>query len=132
MLKKLTVILALFGLVPVASWAAKQIVILDIQGGTSNMMTVNYLFWLTTAQPIAKPGLQSRWAGASAGEISAIQAGTTIEEPYSVTVASATSTVTLKALLNAQFTARQNYFTSQLNPGAWYGIYYDSSTAWSQ
>lgn len=132
MLKKLVILIGIFSLAPLASWAGKQIIILDIQGGNSNMMTVNYLFWLTTSQPIAKPNLQSRWAGASGGEVSSLQAGSVIEESYQITVASATSTAALKTLLNAQFTARQTYFTSQLNPGAWYGIFFDSTTLWSQ
>lgn len=136
MLKKLTIFLALLGLIPLASsWANKQIVVLETPDAGSNSMNVNYVFWLTTNNPVAHPGLQSRWSGASAGEIAAIQAGTVIEEVDSVKVSSGTdaaSTNAIKTLLLNKFNARQRYFSQNPGPGIWYGIYYDSSTAWSQ
>lgn len=131
-MKKIALLSALLSLIPLASWAGKQIIILDIQDAGANSMVVNYLFWITTGNPIAHPNVQSRWSGASGGEVAAIQAGTVIEEPYSVDVASNTNTTALKQVLNDRFSARQKYFNQQPGPGVWYGIYYDSTTAWSQ
>lgn len=116
------------------AWATgpKQIIILDVSDAGANTMNVGYLLWIPTSNPIARPGLQSRWNGASAGEISALQAGTTIEESYSVAVATNTNTTALKQILNDKFSARLRYFNQQPGAGIWYGIFYDSTTLWSQ
>jgi len=98
---------------------------------------VNYLCWLTTANPIARPNAQSAWiaSGASAGpqaaEISAIQSGTTIEREYSITVASTTPVATIESALITRCAGEQAYLSGIPGPSIWYGFNWNG-TSWTQ
>ena len=113
---------------------AKQIIILNVSTQSQNgLIGVRYLLWLTTASPVVIPGGASQWLGASAAENAAIAAGTTIEEGYSLQLPFNLSKVQLEALLNLHYTARQNEFTAQPQPGVVFGVFYDPALtpAWS-
>jgi hypothetical protein len=111
---------------------AKQIIVLDVDGiSRGGEITVHYLLWLTTALPVAKPGIQSQWSGASGAEVAALAAGTTIEEGYSRSFPISYTTAQIKAYLNAHFASRQNFLTGAPQPGEFFGVFYDSGTLWS-
>lgn len=111
---------------------AKQIIILDIGSNPSqSLVSVHYLLWLTTANPVAKAGAVSQWLGASVAENAAIAAGTTIEESYTILLPIGLTKAQAEALLNLHYTARQNEFGSQPQPGVLFGIFFDSVTGWS-
>ncbi len=111
---------------------SKQVIILEIGARPQlSLVSVHYLLWLTTANPIAQPGLTSQWVGASATENAALAAGTTVEESYTIQLPFGLTKAQAEALLNLHFTARQNEFGAQPQPGALFGIFFDSVTGWS-
>jgi len=110
---------------------AKEVIILEVNTNTPNQMAVHYLLWLTSTKPVPRPNFNSQWTGASAGETSALQAGTVVEESYSVTFPQSFGTGNIKTFVQDHYNDRQAYFTSQTQPGQYYGVYYDSSTGWS-
>ena len=113
---------------------AKQIIILNVSSQSQQgLVGVRYLLWLTTPSPVAILGATSQWAGASAAENAAIAAGTTIEEGYSLQLPFNLSKAQLEALLNLHYTARQNEFAAQPQPGVVFGVFFDPTLtpSWS-
>lgn len=109
---------------------AKEIIVLEVKSTTPDVLQIRYLLWLTTPKPIPTSA-GSQWSGANASEISAIQAGTTIEEQFVQNFPQSFGTANIKAFLNAHWNDRQNYLNSIIQPGQYYGVFYDSSTLWS-
>lgn len=108
---------------------AKEVIILATMVPNTGQTTVNYLLWLTTSQPVAGPS-NSSWSGASAQENAAIAAGTTVETFRTITVPASLTKVQIQAILSADFTAKQTALASAVQPGAFFGGYFDG-TGWS-
>jgi hypothetical protein len=109
---------------------AKEVIVLDVQLTTSNLLNVHYLLWLTTAVPFTKTGTKSVWGGASSQENAALVAGTTIEvekvQPFPNTLSKAQ----IQAFLQADFQAEQAALAGATQPGAFFGGFMDS-VGWS-
>lgn len=115
---------------------ALRVIVLNIGVPSQGQMTVNYLLWLTTQQPIPGP-TESRWgaaassAGASAAENNAISAGWFVEKQKTLTVPSNTNTATLQTILSNDWTMEQQAQSTNAQPGQWYGQALDS-VGWAQ
>jgi hypothetical protein len=125
---------------------AKQIIDLNSSANPANAtVTLNYLFWFSTAYPnplsvfctTAAPippatvGIttcpQSVWSGASAAENAAILAGTMVETYGQLTVPANTSSGTVTTQIIAQYNAMQTGFANFLLAG---GYFWDGK-AWA-
>ena len=124
---------------------AKQIIDLS---STANpgaaTVTLNYLYWFTTAYPNPLPCTlpvtsgtppvttntgcpQSVWAGASVAENAAIVAGTTVETYGQLTIPAATSAATVQTTVISQYNAMQVGFAGYLLAGG----YFWNGSAWA-
>ncbi len=112
------------------SVAAKQVIIMSIFVSQGGRMTIRYLLWLTTTQPIPLPSVQSSWVDASTAEVNAIQAGTTIEINDSMSLPSTLTKAQVQTVLANEFTARQAYLAGNVQPGQFFGVFEDS-VGWS-
>jgi hypothetical protein len=128
---------ALMVLVPVASFAAVQVVVLNVQDAGSGRVSYNYLCWLNAPNPLPNPSFVSAWkalgasAGPSAAQITALQNGTVIEQTGSVTVSSATAISSVENTLTSDCSTRQAYISNIPGAGSFYGFTWNG-TAWVQ
>jgi len=111
---------------------AKQIIDISASANPSTAtVTLNYLYWFTTAYPnplTCNPGCPvSAWPNASAAENAAIVAGTTVEIPGSLTLPASTSSSTVTTQVIAQYNAMQVGFANYLLAGG----YWWNGTAWA-
>jgi hypothetical protein len=111
---------------------AKQVIILNTSAGVGGMTNVQYAMWLVPSGSnlVPLPGFASSFAGASTAEISALQAGTTIEQINTAQYPSSFTLATIEADLQTKYTTAQTVLTSGTNPIQWYGTFYDG-TAWN-
>jgi hypothetical protein len=125
---------------------AKQIIDISSNANPANAtVTLNYLYWFTTAYPNPIPcdlpvtsgdppvttntGCpQSVWARASAAENAAIVAGTTVETYGSLTIPASTSAATVQTTVISQYNAMQAGFANYLLAGG----YSWNGTAWAK
>lgn len=108
---------------------SKEIIILGVSIVASST-TVNGLGWFaitTGAKPQASGSL---WSGASAAENTAIQNGTVLEETFSFIFPTGLAVASIKAYLNAYWTAR-NAQIAGVGPNQFNGVFFDSVTGWS-
>jgi len=124
---------------------AKQIIDISASAnpGTATV-TLNYLYWFTTAYPnpltcnlpvtSGSPPVTtntgcpvSLWPSASAAENAAIVAGTTVEIPGAITLPASTSSSTVTTQVIAQYNAMQVGFANYLLAGG----YWWNGTAWA-
>jgi hypothetical protein len=122
---------------------AKEIIDLNSTAnpGTATV-TMNYLYWFSTAYPNPLPctlavtngGVttntgcpQSVWPGASAAENASIVAGTTVETYGQLVVPAATASSAVTALVIAQWNAMQAGFAGNLLAGG----YFWNGVAWA-
>ncbi len=107
---------------------AKQLIILETRPGDNNIVFYEVALWLTTQYPVAGGG--SRWKGTSQQEAESIQSGYTIERVITIPVPGSLSVAQTKVLLQAYWSAYQNYLASATpQPSQYYGICWDG--AWS-
>ena len=108
------------------------------------MVTLNYLYWFTTAYPNPLPCTlpvtdgngnttntgcpKSVWPNASAAENAAIVAGTTVETYGSLTIPASTSAATVQTTVISQYNAMQTGFANYLLAGG----YSWNGTAWAK
>ena len=114
---------------------AKQIIDLSSSANPANAtVTLNYLYWFTTAYPNPLPCTlvttntgcpQSVWPNASAAENAAIVAGTTVETYGNLIVAASTSSSTVTTQVISQYNAMQTGFSNYLLAG---GYFWNGST----
>jgi hypothetical protein len=111
---------------------AKQIIVLSTNQNTTGLVGVVCLFWLTVpaGSELLKPSAGSAWVGASAGEISALQNGTVIEEFFQPQFPATLTKAQIEAQLLAVYTARQAAFTAGTKPGQYFGVFCDAGV-WS-
>ena len=132
-MKKILVGVALF-LVPVASFAAVQIVVLNASDAGSNRVTYNYLCWLNSPNALPNPSFVSQWkalgssTGPSAAQITALQNGSVIEQFASITVSSSTAIGAVETTMISDCSARQSYVTTNPGQGIFYGQTYNGSS----
>ena len=111
---------------------SKQCIVLETNSvANPGVINVRYLLWLTTASPVVNNSRTSAYSLASAGEIAAIQAGTTIEEQYTVQFPSTMPISEMKVYLNRHITSRQNYWNSVPGPASFFQVFFDSVSGWS-
>lgn len=104
---------------------AKQVIILGTDPNSApGLMNIRYLLWLTPAVPLPKPG-GSAYSGASAPEVSALTAGTVIEEEYTQSVPLTFSQGQIEDFTTAHWAARQTYYNSYKGPGSLHNMYID-------
>lgn len=108
---------------------AKEVVILSVSN-QSGGINLRYILWLTTTQPVPSSGTVSQWTGASVQESSALTSGTTIEIGKSQFFPSSLSEAQIQAFIASDFSAQQTAISSAIQPGQFYGVYYDGS-GWS-
>lgn len=136
-MKKITALLLAMSL-PMSVLAAKQVIILNVSDAGANNININYLCWLTTSNPIARPNFQSAWqaSGPSTGpqpaETQALQTGTTIERQFSLTVSSQTPIATIESAVINRCQGEQAYLNGIPGPSIWYGFHWDGSGGWTQ
>jgi hypothetical protein len=114
---------------------AKQVIILSSSTLTGGMTSYEFAFWIVplTAQVVPNPGFVSAFSGASGAEISALQAGTTVEVVQTTSYPTSFSLASIEADLLTKYTAAQSAYTSGVNPIQYYGTYYDGVLAsWTQ
>jgi hypothetical protein len=113
---------------------AKQVIILGSSAAVGGMTNISFALWIVPSgsQVVPNPGFVSAYAGASATEISSLQAGTTVEITNNATYPSSFSLATIEADLLTKYTAAQAAYTSGVNPIQYYGTYYDGVlTSWT-
>lgn len=106
----------------------KRVIWLETQT-VSGGYQVNYLLWLATTSGIA--GKSSSWAGASSAENNALGVGSILEVPRSQFFPLGTMLANAEAQLQNDWTAQQNQLTSSVQPGQFFGNFYDG-TGWLQ
>lgn len=108
---------------------AKQIIVLGTsQNGTTQSISATFWYAITSSPQTRTAG--SVWAGASAAENTAIQAGTVLEEVQSFQFPVGTATATIKDVLNKAWTQRNNALGG-IGPAQYNGVFFDSATGWS-
>ena len=107
---------------------AKQIIVLS---STSNGTTAsyNFLFWFVITSGALSAG-NSAWTGASGAENTALNNGSVKEEVVSYNFPVGTATATINSVVNQAWTER-NAQINGIGPNIFYGVFYDSITAWS-
>jgi hypothetical protein len=110
---------------------AKQIIILGVNQ-SSLWTSVNALFWFPVTQSGTAKAVTagSAWAGATAGENTAIQNGTVIEEQQSFQFPTGLATASMKDFLLNYWT-RRNAQIAGVGPNLYNGVFDDSVTGWS-
>jgi hypothetical protein len=112
---------------------AKQIIDLGSAANPSTAtVTLNYLYWFTTAYPNPLPCPNSicptsQWSGASAAENAAIVAGTTVETVGQINIPASTNAPTVQTIVISQYNAMQVGFANYLLAGG----YWWNGTAWT-
>ena len=116
---------------------AKQIIDLSSTANPANAtVTLNYLYWFTTAYPNPLPCTlppdgatcpKSVWPGASVAENAAIVAGTTVETYGQLTIPATTSAATVQTTVISQYNAMQVGFAGYLLAGG----YFWNGSAWA-
>lgn len=109
---------------------AKKIIVLDTSAADGGFITIRAAMWFTQSNPIAQPGADSAWPQRSQAEVDALRAGSIKEEVRGFRFPNGTSTVTMKAVLEAEQAARQVFYNSQPPPGQYYGVFFDNGV-WS-
>ena len=117
--------------------AAKQIIKLSsVAQPLAGKVTLNYLMWFTTSLPIPPAGVDadgnplaspSQWPLASAAELAALAAGTTVEFPGTLTIPAATSAASAQTQVEAQYNTMQAAYANFLMAG---NGYWWNGTAW--
>lgn len=111
---------------------AKQVIVLSVDAKSSPaIINVRYLLWLTTPSPVPAPNFISQWTGIAPQETTDIQAGKIIEEGYNQPFPSTLNHDQIETFLLAHYQARQTFLALTVQPGAFYGTFYDSGTGWS-
>lgn len=107
------------------AWQYITLSIVPNQGG----FTITDAFWLTTTTPVPCASCTSQVSTASAAQIAAIQAGTTIEQIVNFPITSTES----PAQMNTQVTAMYNQLQASFNAGGLtqYTGYCGYGTTWS-
>ncbi len=108
---------------------AKQIIELSsVANPMPATVTMNYLFWFSTAYPNPlPPSTVSAWSGASAAENAALVAGTTVETQGQLTVGASMLASAVTAQIISQYNAMQAGFAGYLLAGG----YYWNGLAWT-
>jgi hypothetical protein len=111
---------------------AKRIIVLDQPNDDPSRFRVLYWLNVTAGREVfyAKAGAVSMWAGASAGENSAIAAGTISEQEDAYSRPDGAGLAQVQADLEANWTARQAQLDAY-NPWNRYGSFFDSVTGWT-
>lgn len=132
-MKKLAVVLlSLF--LPLASYAAVQVIVLNVSDAGSNNITYNYLCWLTPPNPLPNPSFASAWkalgssTGPTGAQVAALQAGTTIERQFQVTLSSSTPFATVESVVISYCNNQQSYINGIPGAGFGYGYTWNGST----
>ena len=101
---------------------AKQIIELGATASAGNATVIlNYVYWFTTQFPNPLPSTTvSVWSGASAAEIAAIVAGTTVEIPGQLTLPATTSATAAQTATISQYNATQTGFGNFLLAGGYF------------
>jgi hypothetical protein len=112
---------------------AKQIIVLDVSKPNASDINVHWVFWLYPAagREVPLPNATSLWRGAQPADITALQAGTVVEEPDAVQYPAGSTKVQIEADLVARYNARAAAFAAKQNPNQFYGVFFDSATGWS-
>jgi len=106
---------------------AKQIIFLGESMSTAgNVVTIPYLLWLTTINPVANSANISQWGGASTAEVNAIKAGTTIEVAQTLQMpVTAFTKANAQSLAQLWFLGAQVALINGIQPAAYFGQYCD-------
>lgn len=127
-MKTLLALSLLFLTIP--AFAAKRLIVIKQSTSGSNVC-YTVANWYAITSGIQTQSLGSSWTGASAGETTAIQNGTILEE-VNVTCFPVLQDVTsIKAVLVQQWTNR-NAQIGGIGPAQYQGVYFDGTTGWSQ
>lgn len=114
---------------------AKQIHILEQSGVQDGQRTIKCVFWfpIAGAAKVPKPGYVSfaPAVNVSAADQSALEDGSVLEETVLIPFPTSYSTTQLKAIINARYTDRAAALALAPAARAFYGVFYDSVTAWS-
>jgi hypothetical protein len=108
---------------------AKQIIVL---GASQNSLwtSVNAVLWFPITSGVKAQTTGSAWAGASAPENAAIQAGTVLEEQGSFNFPTGLAVASIKDFLLTYY-ARRNAQINGVGQGLYAGVFDDSVTGWS-
>jgi len=108
----------------------KKIIILDVKKGPGGDTSVQYAFWfpIPLARRVPKAG-KSFYRDASAGELSALQDGSVIEEVNESQFTGAT-VAQIKSFLQNKYAIRESAISALPNPNQYYGTSWDGTT-WS-
>lgn len=113
---------------------AKQIVVLETNPADGGFINIRCCFWfpVTVGQELPRPDLvASAWKAAAPGDLSALQAGTILEEVNSYRYPSSFTAANIKTELVAAYNARKAYLLSIPFQGQYYGVFFDSVAGWS-
>jgi hypothetical protein len=123
-------VLLLIIAIAVPAFAAKRVVVVkQATNGAQVCYTLANWFAITTGQQAQTAG--SIWTGASAAENTAIQNGSVLEEISTQCFAVGQDVTTIKAALVQSWTVRQSQING-IGPAQFQGVFFDSSTGWSQ
>jgi|SRR5581483_5403855 len=113
---------------------AKKIILLSKElGANGDDLNIRYAFWLTptVAGSVRMPGATSAFAGATAGEVQAIQSGQVIEQVAATQYPSSYALSDIQSDLEARYHEAQQALASAVKQNEWYGTNFDG-TAWNQ
>src|SRR5208282_4463261 len=97
---------------------AKQVIILGSSAAVGGMTNISFALWIVPSgsQVVPNPGFVSAYAGATATEISSLQAGNTINVTHNTTYPSSFSLAPIEADLLTKNTAAPAAYTSSVSP----------------
>jgi hypothetical protein len=108
--------------------SAHELIFLQESMNTAgNIVTIPYLMWLTTTNPVANSALTSQWSGASTAQIAAIKAGTTIEVPMTISLPVTSFTKgDAQSIAQLWFLGAETALINGIQPGQYFGQYCDA------
>jgi hypothetical protein len=92
----------------------------------ANKVTIPFLLWLTTTQPVANSALTSAWTNATSQQVNAIKAGTTIEVPMSIQLPVTSFTkANAQSIAQLWFLGAETALINGIQPAQYFGQYCD-------
>lgn len=132
-----TLAVSLMLLLPTMAIAAVQVIVLNVQDAGSGRVAYNYLCWINAPNALPNPNFVSAWkalgvsTGPSVAQVTALQNGTVLEQPGSVTVSSATAIAAVENTIISDCNTRQAYISAIPGAGSFYGFTWNG-VSWVQ
>lgn len=113
--------------------ANKEIMALSIGQPQGGFQSISFVMWFPVAagNAMPQPNFKSAWPDISTKDpalLSALQAGTIIEEATATVLPASLTSAQLQVILQAAWTSRNSYLAGVPPQGQYYGFYFDGTT----